>query len=486
LRYKLHAGQRKAYDSYREWQKNLVEARQREEELPGLWPKIFVMNCARRFGKDYLCLLIRIEDCLRTANGLFSYGTAYTKDIASIVIPLMERILDDCPESLRPVYRQSYQGTESGYYFPNGSVLRLVGLDVNPEGLRGRYSHGMVISEACYVSKLKHVVQVVILPQFQDCITATLILNSTPAEEPAHPYKIDFIPDAIVRSAYVKFTIMDNPRLSAYERNLEIQQQGGITSENARRELFCEDVRSETRTVIPEFSRARHCVDNPVPKWAVGYTVVDPGVRDLCAVVCGYYDFARGKLVIASDWAERNAPTARVAQAIRDCEEIAFKGLLFWKDRAFSENPHQRFSDIDARMILDLNRQHGIKISAADKQGKEVARNAVRTALHEDKIEFRSTAPITALHVEGAVWNKNRTDYERSDALGHCDALDVLIYMYRHINVNLNPAPPHGVLLAKDVPLVDMHHTPEQMRRERPVLAAIRQLLPSGTFRTRR
>jgi hypothetical protein len=329
-------------------------------------------------------------------------------------------------------------------------------------------------------------VQVVILPQFQGCQTADLILNSTPAEEPAHPYKIDFIPDAMLRSAFVKFTIYDNPMLSRYERDLEIQQQGGIESEHARRELFCEDVRSETRTVIPEFSRAKHCVDNPVPKWAIGYTVVDPGVRDLCAVTCGYYDFARGKLVIASDWAERNAPTARVAQAIRDCEEIAFKGLLFWKDRAFAENPHQRFSDIDARMILDLNRQHGIKISPADKQGKEVARNAVRSALHQDQIEFRSTAPITALHCEGAIWNKHRTDYERSDALGHCDALDVLIYMYRHVNFNLNPAPPHGVLLAANEPLENIHFEPGHMKRDRPILSVIRQLLPQARFKARR
>lgn len=484
LRYKLHANQKVAYDAYRKWEKAIFEQRERGEVPIGSWPRVYVLNCSRRFGKDFLCLLIRIEDCLRQPKGLYSYGTAYSKDIASILIPLMDVICEDCPQSIKPVFKQSYHGTESGFYFQNGSILRLVGLDNNPDGLRGRYSNGMTISEACYVDKLKYVITSVIMPQFQGFNAATLLLNSTPSDVPAHPYKIDFCVDAKIRGAYQKFTIFDNPRLTAAQIEEEIRSQGGLESETCRRELFCEDVRSESRTVVPEFSMARHVVDNERPIYACGYTIVDPAVTDLCAVVCGYYDFERAKLVVAADWAERNASTAKVAKAIRECEKIAFDGITFWKDRSFEDNPFFRGSDTDARIILDLNVQHGIKITGVDKPGKEAARNSLRQAFHNDQIEIRSTAPITARHVEGAIWNKNRTDYERSDALGHVDALDCLIYMWRHVNRNMNPTPPHGILLAKGVPLQDIHYREEYMRRQRPMIQAVKSLLP-GRFKAK-
>src|ERR1700759_917688 len=281
LRYKLHAGQKRAYDAYRTWEKNSFEKRKRGEKLEGRWPRIYVLNCARRFGKDYLCCLLRIEDCLRNPNSIYSYGTSNQKDIASIVIPLIERICEDCPRSIKPIFKQSFQGTEAGYYFSNGSMLKLVGLDNDPDSLRGRPSNGITISEACYVSKLMYVVTEIAMPMFQGFLDATLILNSTPSAEPAHAYKVYFCIDAITRGAYQKFTIFDNPRIGDAERQEQIDSLGGPDTEECRRELFCEDVRSETRTVVPEFSAVRHVVDMPPPEYAVGYTVVDPGVKDL-------------------------------------------------------------------------------------------------------------------------------------------------------------------------------------------------------------
>lgn len=486
LRYKLHDGQKKAYDEYRAWEKAAFEKRKREEEPDGAYPRVFVFNCGRRFGKDFLCCLIRVEDCLRgNQESLYSYGTAHAKDIASIVIPLIEKICEDCPPSLKPVFKQSYQGTEAGYYFKNGAVLKLVGLDTNPDSLRGRWSNGTTISEASFVDKLLYVVQEVVSPMFLGHPTATLILNSTPAEAPGHPYKTEFVVDAKKRGAYQKFTTHDNPKLKKYEIDELIRQFGGVESDKCRREVFCEDVRSETRTVVPEFSAARHVIDHPKPRHAYGYTIVDPGVKDLCAVVCGYYDFERAKLVIVSDWAERNAPTPRVAQAVRDCERRAFEGLTFWKDKAFAENPFQRFSDVDARLIMDLNRLHGLKIAHADKDGKDAALNAVRNAFHSDWIEIQSTAPIVAQHVESAMWNKTRTDYERSDILGHCDALDCLKYMVRHVNRNLNPMPPYGIVLAQGVPLKDIQFRPEHMQTQRAGVEVAKKLLPGGRWARR-
>jgi hypothetical protein len=489
LRYKLHSGQRAIYDHYREWEKRTFEARKRGEPQPSnwYWPRIYAMNCGRRFGKDFMSLLIRLEDGLRNPGSTYTYATAYAKDIASIILPLFDQIVADCPESIKPIYKQSYQGTEAGLFFANGSIIRLVGIDTNPNGLRGRASHGFTISEACFCDKLKYVVTSVIMPQFMGHLGATLMMNSTPSDEPAHSWKVDFVPDAITRGAYQHKTIFDNPRIGEAERNEFIATLGGIDSEQAKRELLCIDVRSESRTVIPEFNAAIHVMEWEQPEYCLGYTAIDPGSRDLCAVVCAYYDFSAAKLIVVSDWAKRNASTAEIAAAVRKCEEQAFGESWYWDHDKFKPNPFLRLSDTEPRLIHDLNVQHDLKVGSADKtDGKEAGLNNLRNAFHQHRIIVAPTAQNSILHLEGAIWNQQRTDYVRSEVLGHCDIVDALKYMWRGVNQQMSPFPPYGVILNKTVPKSEMHSLPEHFKTERGLIQTAKKLLGGRSFVARR
>jgi len=427
-----------------------------------------------------MSLLIRIEDSLRNPGATYTYATAYAKDIASIVLPLFDQLVADCPESIKPIYRQSYQGTEAGLFFPNGSIIRLVGIDTNPNGLRGRASNGFTISEASFCDKLKYVVTSVIMPQFMGFLEATLMMNSTPSDEPGHPWKVDFVPDAIARGAYQHKTIFDNPRIKDAERNEFIATLGGIDSEQCKRELLCIDVRSESRTVIPEFNPAIHIMEWQQPEYFLGYTAIDPGSRDLCAVVCAYYDFSAAKLVVASDWAKRNASTAEIAAALRECEQQAFGESFFWDHDKFKTNPFLRLSDTEPRLIHDLNVQHDLKVGSADKtDGKEASLNNLRNAFHQNRIAILPTAKNSILHLEGAIWNPQRTDYVRSDVLGHCDIVDALKYLWRGVNQQMSPFPPYGVVLNRTVPLHEMHSLPEHFTTERSLVQAAKKLFTS-------
>ena len=480
LRYKLHSGQRDIYDHYRTWEKQSHEARKRGESQNGYWPRVYAINCGRRFGKDFMSLLIRLEDGLRNPGSTYTYATAYAKDIASIVLPLFDQLVEDCPESLKPLYRQSYQGTEAGLFFPNGSIIRLVGIDTNPNGLRGRASDGFTISEASYCDKLKYVVTSVVMPQFMGHLAATLMLNSTPSDEPAHPWKVDFVPDAITRGAYQHKTIFDNPRISPAERDEFISTLGGIDSEQCKRELLCIDVRSESRTVIPEFNAALHIMEWQAPEYYLGYTAIDPGSRDLCAVVCAYYDFSAAKLIVASDWAKRNASTAEIAKAVRDCETQAFGESFYWDHDRWKMNPFLRLSDTEPRLIHDLNVQHDLKVGSADKtDGKEASLNNLRNAFHQHRIIVLPTAQNSILHLEGAIWNAQRTDYVRSEVLGHCDIVDALKYLWRGVNQQMSPFPPYGVVLNRTVPLHEMHSLPEHFKSEHSLVEVAKKLFTS-------
>ena len=145
LSYKLHKGQKEVYDQLRSWEVHSLAIRERGELVDGMFPRIFVMDCSRRFGKDVLGINISLENALRTPGGVFVYATAFAKDINEIVIPLFQQIVADCPPQMRPVFKTAHQGQSAAIHFHNKAIIRLVGIDRNPDGLRGRWADGIVI-----------------------------------------------------------------------------------------------------------------------------------------------------------------------------------------------------------------------------------------------------------------------------------------------------------------------------------------------------
>ena len=220
LSFLLHEDQKRVYRQYREWEEKSLLARKAGEKLPGVYPRVFTFKCSRRWGKDYMSLLIRVEDAIRKKKQILTYATAFGKDISSILIPLMEQITTTCPPDLKPVFRLSYQGVEAGFYFRNGSVIRLVGIDSNLNGLRGRFSDGVTISEASFVDHLQEAVVTILMPQLQGRQAATILLNSTPSTKPGHAFMQNFVPDCEENGRFAKATILDNPLLS----ELDIRQ----------------------------------------------------------------------------------------------------------------------------------------------------------------------------------------------------------------------------------------------------------------------
>ncbi len=479
LSWKLHAGQREAYDKYRAWEKACFEARLRKERLPGKFPRIFLADCSRRFGKDYLGILIRVEDALRKPKQMLTYATSFGKDISAIVIPLIESICEDCPPEIKPNFKRSDQGAEGGYYFKNGSVIKLVGIDRNPDGLRGRYSDGITVSEAGFVDALEYSIKSVIMPQLQGRLHATIMLNSTPPTNPGTWYDDVITPDCRDNKRYVLKTIMDNPLLSEAERDEFIEAAGGRDSENCRREYFCERIRSVDRVVLPEFDELVHVVDREAPEWALGITVIDPAVRDICAVATGWWDFERSVLYFRRCWGERGANTAAVASALKTIEAQTFANCKYWNGRAIVENPHLRFSDTEARLILDLNSLHDIKIAGADKDGAEAALNQLRVGLQKKQIELHSDCSHMIQHMKNAVWNKQRTSYERNEVYGHFDFVDVAKYAWRHTCRTTNPVPPKGHLYLHNKTSMElMFMKPADFKSERKAVAAMQSVMP--------
>ena len=441
LRWLLHGEQLRLYDKYRAWQKTM------RADKRGRWRRIFVVGWSRRVGKDWWCCIVKLEDCLRAAGTRHTYATAYAKDLAEIVIPLMDEILETCPGDVRPKFHAASQGEASGYFFTNGSRLKCAGLDMHPNAIRGRACDGGVITEAAFVTKLRHAAISVLYPQFQGRPTATLILQSTAPEVSAgNQFDEAFIPDAKLRDAYDERCIDDNPMLSDEERDEFIEAAGGRGDPLCEREYYNARVRDPSQAVIPEYDDTvggRHVKPVATPEYAHCYVGIDPGMQDMLAFVGAYWDWYRAKLCFQFDFAERNASTRKVVTMLQDFELHHWGQVTRFDTDGLVTGVYKRVSDIDARFIGDMNADYGLTVQGVDRTDDSEARlSSFRDAFIRDKIEIDPSCVTLRAHLVAATWNDKRTDYTRSEAFGHFDCLDAAEIVWRSVVRHLDPRPP--------------------------------------------
>src|ERR1039458_7040342 len=143
LSYKLHSGQEKI--------KNALRASTK---------KLFVANCARQFGKSYELCTETLELAIKKPKARIKYGTAFLADLIEFIMPNYETILEDCPSQLRPIYKAQ----KAKWIFPNGSEIKLVGLDKNPNGLRGNTIDMIIVDECGFVERLDYLYKSVLVP----------------------------------------------------------------------------------------------------------------------------------------------------------------------------------------------------------------------------------------------------------------------------------------------------------------------------------
>jgi hypothetical protein len=504
LSYKLDPHQLETDLLFDEWNERRGTVEYEEQvvaagaELDDVW----VEEVGRRFGKTAKWIVKLTVIALTRPGAVLLYGTAYQKDIAEIIVPLAEILLGDGPEDMKPVYKTSKGGMNEGLYFPNGSVIKLAGLDEHPNAFRGRFSDGIVLSEAGFMKRLKHLLQSVLLPQFQRRPWAFLVLESSTSEQLDHEFLQWAVPDAKLRGAYLTRTIDDNHVITEREKAKAIRQAGGRGSPTCEREYYCKQVREPIGTVIPEFDAAIHVREMTLPAYYVAMTAADPGMQDLFGQVWGYWDFDAACAVVNGSWAARNASTRKVAAINAAFERrlygaqcpatlasiplqtkgrvIGWDDLLrgekyapdarrlaseaqaerrmpqewainhpstqsvFWDGSKFVQNPYRRVSDIEKRLMADLDLEFGYLFFPTAKDDAEAQVNVVRNALATGKLVFTPDAGPVIDHVNYARWNEKRTDWERHTVHGHYDCLAALIYFMRNLLLirSMRPFPP--------------------------------------------
>ena len=217
---------------------------------------LVVGNISRRWGKSFSLVTYCIEECLKNPKEHIRYGCAFSTDLEEFILPAFEIILNDCPEYLRPYYHKS----KKRWVFRNGSVIKLIGLDRNPNGLRGNAITKIVIDEAGFVSHLKYIYNSVIIPATMKQSGIKLIFISTPPESPEH-FFVELISMAKILDSgfYLELTIDDISDLEEDEKNIEEERRlFYVALTRAKEGLYLTSCR--TRKTL---GKTRECIPSP-------------------------------------------------------------------------------------------------------------------------------------------------------------------------------------------------------------------------------
>jgi hypothetical protein len=396
---------------------------------------------ARRSGKSYCLCVLAIETCLKKPGAIVKFLAPTRVQVNLIIRPLMRKILESCPDDLKP----EYKAKDNIFYFPNGSELQLSGTDNgSAERLRGGDSDLAIVDEAGSCTDLRYCVRDILLPT--TLITkGKILLASTPPEDTEHDFN-GFIEEAEARGSIIVKTIDDNPRIDIAEKEKLIQELGGPNSDSTQRELYCKQIKSKNNSVIPEFTdeKAQELIQEvETPPFFDGYVSMDLGYKDWTVVLFAYYDFRNDKIIIQDELVTYGSEMYldKLGQAILSKEKE------LWTNHMSGEfiKPRKRVSDHNLIAINEIKKatNYQINFDLALKETKHASINFLRILINNNKLVIDPKCKVLIRHLKNAKWasNTSKDTFARCPQGSHYDAVDACAYLVKAIDFKRNPYP---------------------------------------------
>ena len=393
------------------------------------------IQAARRFGKTNSILAYVLEQLRQNPGWICRWCFPFKNQAREVLTAEIVKVQRDCPLPLR----FAYQVTDSVFLGPNGSKLFIRGVNEDKgESARGPAANIIVCDEYGFWSDPNYIVKEVLFPQLENQDGRILIKASTPPRNLGHLYYKER-ELAKSRGRFISKTIYDNEALSSEELADIIEECGGVDSPSFRRERLCEDIGDPTMLVVPEYgdgTQVKIPNDHKRPEFFDAYVAGDNGVDDNAAFLFGYYDFEKNQVVIEEEYVSNGETTKTKVDVCKGIEKSVWPGVA----------PYFRRIDADKQTLTDMISDHDYIATLPEKSDKVAAIHALRMGLSrgEVKIKLKCTNFLNQLKV-GNWSDEKRTSFERTEGLGHLDAIDALIYFYRSIDRTKNPTPAfHG------------------------------------------
>lgn len=386
----------------------------------------------RQFGKSFNGGVVATETALRKRHATISVVAPTQKMGRTILVPAMEKILEDCPEDLRP----TFSTMDNVYTFPSTkSVLRIDGADGgNLENLRGRAHDLVIIDEAGFIARLKELIRDVIIPSFLTT-NGRLVCITTPPKTAGH-YVAEMRQRLIAegKGAYKRYRLSDNPTITPEVRERWATEVGGADSPAFRREYECEPLTDAEAAVVPEWNEAAGAIVRPVPPpdpYVSRVVGMDLGWGDPTGVVYGYWNFTEAKLYIQAEDLKGKPRIEEIATMVRTTER------RLWPESSV----YTRISDVDPMVLAELSSVHGLHFRPVGKPLKEQMVNELRTWVRGRRLVIDPSCSNLIAQLEAAIWTDSRRTFEHTPAFGHFDLVDALIYLIHGLPRSHNPYP---------------------------------------------
>ncbi len=396
--------------------------------------KVLILS-SRQIGKSYWACAYALE-----------YLANNPGKIVRIVAPTLKQCGDIVQDNLLPICRDAPEGfivpkkSEYRWDLANGSSLRLGALErAHVDGNRGGNASIVIYEECGFVKAddFTYGVNSVLGPQLLRSNGREIFVTS-PSEDPDHPIHIAILPECEALGTLFRYTVYDSPSITAPQIEEAARRCGGVDTEAFKREYLAQIIRPSSLMIIPDYDPRRHVVPFRLPTSLVWNVTIDwGGVRDLTVALLHTYDFLSNKYLIWDEmmW-KANTPTSKIVDDLR-----------VWE----SDYPiAARWADVPGQTQVDLIAIHNYQTSTPPKSDWVASVNQMAVRFSMDQIMIHPRCIFLQRSIRGGMFNKNRTDFDRSLELGHMDALAALMYALRAQDLD-NPygeyVPPDNVYL---------------------------------------
>lgn len=408
----------------RESQKDLYRLLLRE--------KFPFIEAARRFGKTTSLLAFVIEQLRQNPGWICRWCFPMKNQAREVLGAEIAKIQRDCPDQ----FKFRYQTTDSVYIGTNGSRLYIRGVNEDRgDSARGPASNIIVCDEYGFWNEPDYIVRECLFPQLENQAGRWLIKASTPPRNLGHRYYIER-EEAVRKGRFIQKIIYDNEALSKDELQEIIDESGGIDSPAFRRERLCEPVSDPALLIVPEWDDTLNVLpdDHVRPEFYTPYVGGDSGADDNTAVLFGYYDFTHDTIVIEQEFVISGRTTSEI---VDNCKRI--ESELWGETR-----PKRRVYDAPKQLIYDIFVDHKWPVQMPEKDAKLAAIHDLRVEVGARRFMVKKRCKHTIRQLKVGMWrDEKHLDFERTEGLGHLDAVAASIYFNRCIDRKLNPVPPN-------------------------------------------
>ena len=378
--------------------------------------KILILS-SRQIGKSFWSCVYALMYLLKNKNTICRIIAPTLEQAYDIVDDNLSKILEDCPIDLVKRKKSSLR-----WDFSNGSSLRIGGLKrAHVDSSRGGNASLVIYEECGFVDAddFTYGTNSVLGPQLLRSAGREVYVT-TPSANPDHPIHTKVLTECQINNSLYRYTIYDSPSISNHMIEEAVKRSGGVESEAFRREYLAQIIRSDSFMVVP-FDFYKHVRDFNLPQdYIWNFTIDWGGVRDKSAGLLSTYDFNNNIFLIWDEiyWPS-NTPTNII---VRDIKSFLSKHKVVLE---------YIYADVPGQISVDLANNYGLTVLAPHKSDWLAGVNNMAAIFHKESILIKPRCEFLIKTCYAGMFNKNRSDFARTDELGHCDALAALMYSIR-------------------------------------------------------